>query len=463
MNARGEKRAWVHDKVCEVKKSLLTKHRGQVQVTFSESSRSKADNLNVFGEQVSTEKFDYALVYDIDDRPTYSERSLLKCAQRLIGMKRNGLTIVGLQGPCIDCFENEAGLGEMVECQHEWFLHMVKHQVFDRCTGHIWCQGSNFIAETWVFKKYKFNPSLLCEDQGWSVDLLKDGFALANFSQAVSYGQGSSRKKRRRRWDKGHMQLCSYIIQNMPMSYFILPAKCWAYWTVFWYFVTFPTIIMLTLFGFRVCGRNCLSQTGTPFFLDPDQMTSETMSAYGVRSLVWVWNHIGFTNFVVLVGIIFGHGFNTLKFWHRGQFLNARRGCKWFFLQFGYTIFDTLLLVFPILDYKAQVKQFHFTDMLLDFVFGRLPAWEPTEKKSQVRDYGNKCIGKDSTTTWMGESFSDEDAADDDSPDDCKDMGPLKATKTLDGTASASNDMPHICAVDDVSDKVSTIFLSFQQ
>eukprot|EP00956_Cyclotella_meneghiniana_P031574 scaffold83236_cov36-Cyclotella_meneghiniana.AAC.4 len=31
MNARGEERTWVHDKVCEVKKSLLMKHRGQVQ------------------------------------------------------------------------------------------------------------------------------------------------------------------------------------------------------------------------------------------------------------------------------------------------------------------------------------------------------------------------------------------------------------------------------------------------
>eukprot|EP00956_Cyclotella_meneghiniana_P033758 scaffold98802_cov70-Cyclotella_meneghiniana.AAC.1 len=30
-NARGEERAWVHDKVCEVNKSLLMKHRGQVQ------------------------------------------------------------------------------------------------------------------------------------------------------------------------------------------------------------------------------------------------------------------------------------------------------------------------------------------------------------------------------------------------------------------------------------------------
>eukprot|EP00956_Cyclotella_meneghiniana_P042128 scaffold248375_cov71-Cyclotella_meneghiniana.AAC.1 len=126
-------------------------------------------------------------------------------------------------------------------------------------------------------------------------------------------------------------------------------------------------------------------------------------------------------------------------------------------LQFGYTIFDTLLFVFPLLDYKAQVKQYHFTDMLLDFIFCRLPAWEPTEKKSQVLDYGNKCIGKDSTTTWMGESFSDKETADDDSPDDCKDMGPLKATKTLDGTASVSNDMPHICAVDDVSDKMNAL------
>ena len=126
INARGEGhiRDWVHGQVCEVKGSLLRKHHGQVQVFFSESSRSKAENLNAFGELVSTDKFDYALVFDIDDRPTYSERSLLKCAKNLIGTTRNGLKITGLQGPCADCFENEAGLAGVMECHQEWYFHV---------------------------------------------------------------------------------------------------------------------------------------------------------------------------------------------------------------------------------------------------------------------------------------------------------------------------------------------------
>ena len=212
MNARGEgkERAWVHEMVCKVKESLLIKHRGQVQVTFSESSRSKAENLNVFGELVSTDKFDYALVFDIDDRPTYSERSLLKCAKSLIGTTRNGYKMIGVQGPCADCFENEAGLFGVIECHQEWYYHMEKNQNYARFMGHTWCMGSNFIAETWVFKNYAFNPDMLTEDASWSLGLLEDGMALAVLPMALSYGQlpkSPAREKRRKRWEKGGLQL----------------------------------------------------------------------------------------------------------------------------------------------------------------------------------------------------------------------------------------------------------------
>ena len=191
MNARGEgnERARVHEMVCKIKESLLVKHCGQVQVTFTESSRSKAENLNAFGELVSTDKFDYALVFDIDDRPTYSERSLLKCAKSLIGTTRNGYKMIGVQGPCADCFENEAGLFGLIECHQEWYYHMEKNQNYARFMGHTWCMGSNFIAETWVFKNYAFNPDMLTEDASWSLGLLEDGMALAVLPMALSYGQ----------------------------------------------------------------------------------------------------------------------------------------------------------------------------------------------------------------------------------------------------------------------------------
>ena len=89
------------------------------------------------------------------------------------------------------------------------------------------------------------------------------------------------------------------------------------------------------------------------------------------------------------------------------------QGASVFFSSLGiYIVVDTLLLVFPLLYYKAQVKQYHCTDMLLDFVFCRLPTWEPTGKKSQVCDGGNNCIEKDNMT--LLDESTDKKATDND-------------------------------------------------
>ena len=280
---------------------------------------------------------------------------------------------------------------------------------YARFTGHTWCMGSNFIAETSAFKNYTFDPSLLTEDASWSIELLKDGMSLAVLPMALSYGQlprGSAREKRRKRWDKGGMQMCFHILRNVPLSRFTWSAKCWAFYILMIYFIVFPSIIMLTLFGFRVVAHNCFMQTGS-FFLDPDQTAAEMNGAYGVRTLAWMWNYIGAISFAAWILMVFAYMFNALRFWHRGQFLNARQGYKWFFLQFGYIVVDTLLMLFPLLSYKYQTTQFHSTEMLLDFVFCITPVWEPTPKVTVCNE--KKFNGKDSLTLSASDEGLDEE------------------------------------------------------
>jgi len=391
MNARGEgiERAWVPEKIREVQNYLLEHYHGQVQATFSDSSRSKAENCNLFGEVVSVERFNYALRLDIDARPTYSERSLVKCANELIGTIRNGFTIVGLQGACVECYESRAGLGGFMECHTEWAEHMEKDQTRARIMGHIWHEGSNMIAETWVFKKYVSNPSLLLEDKEWTLKLLRDGNALAYFPLAVSYGQLPSSfgaiQKRRKRWMKGGMQLAFHVMKHVPMSYFTRYFHCWAYAGVFAYFVWFPTLNALILFGFGVIGRKCQSQMGSVFFLDPDLTEAELKGVNGVRILVWLWNWLGPATLFAFVGVVVGHFVNTLAFWHRGKFVNARKGYKWFWLQFGYILLDGVSLLFPLVRFRTQEKQYYQTQMLLDFILCRTPTWEVTEKSAMCK------------------------------------------------------------------------------
>lgn len=178
----------------------------------------------------------------------------------------------------------------------------------------------------------------------------------------------------------------------------------WSFYSLMGYFFVCPLFIMLSLFGFRTIMGNCRMQTGSIFFLDPGQTVAEMNGVHGATAIVWMWNYIGFASLMTWLFLAVAYWVNALRFWHRGQFLNARQGYKWFFLQFGYIVVDTLLLLFPLLNYKYQIRQFYFTEMLLDLVFCRLPTWEPTAKLTKVCDE-KKYNERDSSVTL---SASDE-------------------------------------------------------
>ena len=115
------------------------------------------------------------------------------------------------------------------------------------------------------------------------------------------------------------------------MTSFTWSAKSWSFYTLMGYFFVCPLFIMLTLFGFRTIVGICRMQTGSIFFLDPDQTVAEMNGVHGATALTWMWNYIDFASFTAWLFLAVAYCANALRFWHQGQFLNARQGYKWFF------------------------------------------------------------------------------------------------------------------------------------
>ena len=88
-----------------LRNAMAQKYNGQVQIYFVKNSHSKAENQNEFARVVDS-KYDYTIIYDIDDRPVYTEQSLILFADQIIGLKRNSFTIGAIQGPCLETYND---------------------------------------------------------------------------------------------------------------------------------------------------------------------------------------------------------------------------------------------------------------------------------------------------------------------------------------------------------------------
>lgn len=403
MNVRDRSSPWVTSALLQVW-SRFKKYNGQVHTCFVESSQSKADNLNSFARDVLPEGLEYVAYFDIDDRPMYSEASLIRMAVRKNNMRHDGFRIVGVQGPCLDTYtplkqtnkQSETPQQESLntwgalECYIEYRKQWETSQGWFRIKGYHSHQGSNLILAAWVVRKYEFDPNALLEDMRWSINLAsKEGATLYYCQPMVSFGQLPNGFwgiwKRRKRWTKGDVQEACHTMRSVPLSGHTYYYYSVAFLLFYSWLVSEPILYALLLFGFGVVSDACLQSTGTPFFLELQELNDGFNEAGMLdQALAIVWNYCGFSCLIFMLFITVGHEFQTHWHWHSSAFINGRRGRCATFLQHVWHCFQMWIWVIPWLGFWPHMNKVFYLEMCLELLLSKKPAWEPTIKEEDI-------------------------------------------------------------------------------
>ena len=382
INAR-EEGDWVNTQLEILSKFLVDNCFYQIKLFFVKYSRSKAANLNAFIDVLPSPnecKYKYVLNYDVDDRPTFNEKSLLAYAEGVVGKMRAGNKIVGIQGPCLECFNNTYSgfLEAMLEYNAQAAAGTSNWE--SRFLGKIKSQGSNHLVLTEVFRCHKFNVNVLLEDWRWTSNMLQDDKCCLAFARTmVCYGQTplgwNAVAKRRNRWVKGRFQESFHDAFYRPVfgTMFWDWARGWM--AILSFFVLKPIYHALIVFGYDAIFSESGRQ-GRYGLLIPEVLKSEGISpCLGV-----LWNFLWPISTLFVVGHYFANFVCVVSNPKSSSFLNGRDSFQYRVLYVVMHFLDFLLFATMPFTRNFQYVYFCRAEWLLEKALGRKAQWVPTPK-----------------------------------------------------------------------------------
>ena len=412
INAR-EQGVWIDDQI-RIISSFLNEHGlGQVKLCYVNNSRSKAANLNAFIDALPLSHVDsaqkaykYVLSYDVDDRPVFNEASLLTYADSVVGKMQGGHRIVGIQGPCLECYNDTfSGLLEcMIEFNDKASSGLSAFEA--RIWGKVHSRGSNNLVLSESFCRHRFNPNVLLEDWRWTDDMLQgENGSLAFARTMVCYGQTpqgwTALAKRRNRWVKGSFQEAIHAAFHRP---FLGPTfKDWlmGWCKLLYYFVVMPIFHMMVLVGnsviFAESGRH-----GRRGFLDPTQMSS-------LPSMAVVWNFTWPASLAIIIGAHVVNFVCVMANRSATNFLNGRVSPFYNFVHIAFHLCDMFLFLTLPFTRLYQYGYFCCAELLLERALFRQTEWVPTPKTMNDGDTSKEKTPNTEHTARLDDESSSND------------------------------------------------------
>ncbi|CAB9520632.1 expressed unknown protein [Seminavis robusta] len=383
VNAR-EEGTWIYDQLLQLSGYLQNHHLHQVRIFFVNSSRSKATNLNAFIDVLpppdQETSFKYVCNYDVDDRPTFNEVSLLTYAEKAIGKRRSGHTIVGIQGPCLECYNGT--VSGLLECSIEYAAQAASGILSweARFLGKVRSQGSNHLVLTSAFRRFRFNKNVLLEDWRWSNDMLeKENLSLAYVRTMVCFGQTpngwNAIAKRRNRWNKGrHAEALNDAFGRRVIG------PCFADWVMVWvklvmFFVVNPLLHMFIIIGYGVIFGESYKQ-GRYGTLNSEKL--EDNGVNGVLGILWNYSWIG--SLAGVCGINLAYFILSVVHLESSSFLNGRNTPSYKMLHILMHFFDMFSLFLKPLSRAYQYEYYCGVELLLEKALFQKVEWVATPK-----------------------------------------------------------------------------------
>jgi len=382
MNAR-EKGDWIQEQLDIISSFVDQNYGGQVRVFFVENSRSKAANLNASVDILQNDgyqNFKYVWNYDIDDRPTFNEASALAYVERVVGKWRAGTKIVGIQGPCLECFNGT--LSGLMENHYEFNAQCETLLIRSRIGLKTESQGSNHLILSGVYRRYRFDNKVLLEDWRWSNDMKeKDNIGLLFVRTMVCYGQTpygfKAVMRRRNRWVKGRW--IEWIHDAFGRPIFTPLFKEWiiGFLVIFKFLIILPVLHLLMINGYVLIR----SEAHAGFFVLNLQKLEEFTDVPVIIGKIW--NLTLACGLAPLLGIIFVHAIMKVIYCQSGFFLNGRDSLKY---RVCYAYFIIVDAFFPFLSPFTLYYQYQYY-CLIEYILGKITqkktVWVPTPKISK--------------------------------------------------------------------------------
>jgi hypothetical protein len=335
-------------------------------------------------------------------------KPLLSYAEGVIGKRRGGHKVVGIQGPCVECF-NDTWSG-FFECLAEYNAQAGSGplNLDARFLGTVKSQGSNHLILTSVFRRYRFDTSVLLEDWHWSIDMLeKENLSLAFARTMVSFGQTpvgwNSIARRRNRWNKGRIQesLFDALQRSCWGPNFMNWLEAWAALALM--FFVRPLFHMLMLLGYGAV-FNASSSHGRHGILDPNQLEA-TDTASG--ELGYLWNYSWIAS-LALVGSEYGIRLvRAISKLDSTCFLNGRNNAKYKYLHVVVHFVDAFVFLYGPFTRLYQYEYYCRVEyMLLEKFLCQKAEWIPTPKKAEET---GACIDEEDDTSKLTSNESSID------------------------------------------------------
>lgn len=389
MNAR-DGGDWIHEQLDIISSYVDQKYRDQVRVFFVKPSRSKAANLNALVDIVRNEEYHdykYVLNYDIDDRPTFNETSAFTYAEKVVGTKRGGTRIVGIQGPCLECFNDT--LSGLLEARHEFNAQTDKLAMRSRFGLKTESQGSNHLILSEVFRRYRFDTKVLLEDWRWSNDMKEDqNIGLMFVRTMVCYGQTPyglrAVLRRRNRWVKGRWTEWIHDVFERPLFTPLFKERVTGLMVVVNFLLLQPMLHLLMLMGYILV----TSEAHVGFLFLNTKLLEETENVPRKVGVWWNWTWpIGLG---ALLLIYFVHGIMKLVNFQSVSFLNGRDTFRYRVFYAFCILFDSLTPIVAPFTVYYQYQYYCLVEYVLEKVIQKKIVWVPTPKVAQKEEADGK-------------------------------------------------------------------------
>jgi hypothetical protein len=252
-----------------------------------------------------------------------------------------------------------------------------------RFLGRVKSQGSNHLVLTSVFRRYRFDTSVLLEDWHWTMDILEtENLSLAFARTMVCFGKTpvdwNSIARRRNRWNKGRLQERLFDTFQRPCwgPNFMEWLEGWAVLAMM--FFVRPLYHMLMIVGFGVV-YNASSSHGRHGRLDPDQLEA-TGTASGELGYLWNYSWIASLALVGAESVIrFVRSISKLD---STCFLNGRNNPKYKCLYVLVHFLEAFKFLYEPLTRLYQYDYYCRVEFVLEKFVCHKAEWIPTPKKA---------------------------------------------------------------------------------
>jgi len=379
--------SWVKEQLDNISISIKEKYTNpsQIRTFYIDSSKSKAGNLNAFIDILQCkgyEDYKYVLNYDVDDRPTFNETSLIAYAENVVGSTISGQKIVGLQGPCLECFNDT--LSGLLEAKYEFNVQTGLLAMYSRFGLRVKSQGSNNLILSDVYRRYRFNTSVLLEDWRFSNDLCQEKIGFKYVRTMICFGQTpygwNAIMRRRDRWFKGGWNEMFYdAFQRSPFTPVLKEwFKGWR--TMFQFIVLMPTLHMLILLGFGVIFRETSASLSNFGMVNLEDFTETTGMPKSIGEL---WNVTFVSGCGSMLVISTVHNIRAITNMHSSCFLNGRNTLKYRVFYFFCYVTDLLGFFISFLTRYYQYQYYCLMESIFEYALRKETEWIPTEKQTQ--------------------------------------------------------------------------------